>query len=461
MNEKDIFSVVDNISEDNLGMIMDKSYTMNHIENPLTDYNEKERIRLKIRKKVDMDKNQQDLPEQTITINKVFSKVIKSVVAAMFVFIVSVNVFPGLVLAFDNIPVLNKLVKAVSFDKGFKNVIDNGNIQEVNTTSEDKGIKLTVTTIAGDDLKLWIGYELKGKSSILGQIVKFKNKTDGKELPWVGFTPEGKNYIEVHMDKLVKNFKMEVEIYKDDPSFHIPLSQLNEKAISDMQQLFEISKITTLSIPLTLNDKIYNKGLRVINVECKEFKSNIGTFKVEKLELTESRRRVYCKLVSEENELVDVILPRLIDEQGKNYSSPNDFTSRIDNNTLCLELSGGIKNIEGLSFTCNGIKYINKKDKFVTVDLKNKRMEPNNLGISLINIDSSNISLNVAKNAVEFGFEAKNENGNKVEIKEVQTDSSTEVVKFKFNELKADKITLRVNSVQYSTPIGFSMKLTD
>ncbi|MBZ9685520.1 DUF4179 domain-containing protein [Clostridium estertheticum] len=490
MNEKDILNMVDNISEDDLSIIMDKTYTKRYIENSVSDYNEKEIIREKLHKKINLDTKQQGVSQQNIINNKdsqmvnledtklnlkrkykkekvtwknkVINNLIKSVVAAMLVFVVSVNIFPDLALALVKIPVLNKLIEVVTFDKGFKNVVDNGNIQEVNTTIEDKGVKFTVTTIAGDDLKLWIGYELQGENSTLGKVVKFKNEANGKELPWIGYIPEeGKNYIEVHMDRLVKDFKMEVEIYKDDPSFHIPYSELDEKARSDVKQLIEKNKITTLNIPISLNDKIYNKDLRVFNIQGKEFKSEIGTFKIEKLELAESRSRVYCKLVSEENELAGVLVPRLVDGEGKDYSSPYDSEKYIDNNTLCLELSGGISSIKGLSFTCNGLKYINKKDKHITIDLKNKRIEPNNLGISLISIVSSNIILNVPKYGVEFKLEAKNEKGSNVEVKEIRTEFSKETVEFKFKELKAEKIILDVKSVQYNEPKGFSMRLID
>ncbi|MGH4123537.1 MAG: DUF4179 domain-containing protein [Clostridium sp.] len=489
MNEKDILNMIDNISEDDLSIIMDKTYTKKYIEKSVDDCNEKVKIREKVHKKIKVDIKQQGVSQENIINNKgsqivnsedneldlkkykkekvtgknkVINNVIKSVVAAMLVFVVSVNIFPDLALALTQIPVLNKLIEVVTFDKGFKTVVDNGNVQEVNTTIEDKGVKFTVTTIAGDDLKLWIGYELQGEGLILGKIVRFRNEANGKELPWIGYEPEeGKDYIEVHMDRLVKDFKMEVEIYKDDPSFHIPSSELDEKARSDVKQLYEKNKITTLNIPISLNDKIYNKDLRVLNIQGKEFKSEAGIFKIEKLELSKSRSRVYCKLVSEENELAGVLVPRLVDGEGKNYSSPNEFVSYIGNNTLCLEVSGGISSIKGLSFTCNGLKYINKKDKHITIDLKNKWIEPNNLGISLISIVSSNIVLNVPKYGVEFKLEAKNEKGNKVEIKEMIEESSKETVEFKFKELKAEKIILDVKSAQYNEQKGFEMRLID
>ena len=130
---------------------------------------------------------------------------------------------------------MEKLIKAVIFDNGFNNVINSGNIQEVNTTIEDKGVKFTVTTITGDDLKLWIGYEIENEDLMLGKI-RFINKADGKDLSWSYISNEDKGYIEVHIENLVKDFKMEIEVYKDDPSFHTRFSELDEKTISDFHK---------------------------------------------------------------------------------------------------------------------------------------------------------------------------------------------------------------------------------
>ncbi|MCB2290950.1 DUF4179 domain-containing protein [Clostridium sp. CS001] len=489
MNEKDIFNIAGTISEEDLNIIMDKTYTIDHIECSVTNYNEKERIRANLHDKIKKDiQENAELQQNTTNINnyplvasgnkvlklkqeykksKIFTKnktiknVLKSFVAAMLVFVISVNIFPSLALALANIPGLNKLIKVVSFDKGFNNVIYNGNIQELNTTVEGNGSKFTITTITGDDLKLWIGYELENENLFVGDI-KFKNVDNGKDLPWIGTIPnKDENYIKVLLDRLVKNFKMEVAIYRDDPSFHIPIHELDEKAINDIKQLLEKNKVTTLNIPVSLNDKIYNDGLRVLNIQGKEFKNEIAAFKIEKLELADSRSRVYCKLISDEYELVDVLVPRLIDGEGKNYSSSDGFLKPFDNNTICLELSGGIKDVKGLSFNCNGFKYKSKKPMFITIDLKNKGIDPNNLGISLIDVDSSNIILNVPGNAVEFSFQAKNKNGTTVKIKTISEDSFEEKVSLEFDKFKDDVLILEVKSIRFNPLKNLEMKLVD
>ncbi|MEK6263962.1 MAG: DUF4179 domain-containing protein, partial [Clostridium sp.] len=230
MNEKELFNIVDNISDEDLSMIMNNEYIKDYIENSNDNNNEKEKIRAKLHEKI-VQATELDLKRETkkgkgVKKNKIINNIIKSVVAAMLVFVVSVNVFPGVALALVKIPGLDKLIKIVSFDKGFNNVIKNGNIQELGITIEDKGVKFTVTEVAGDDLKLWIGYEIECEDLIedenlmLGKIIKFKNKADGKYLPW-SVIGQDKDYMEVHMDRVVKDFEIEIEVYKDNPSFQI------------------------------------------------------------------------------------------------------------------------------------------------------------------------------------------------------------------------------------------------
>ncbi|MBU3114457.1 DUF4179 domain-containing protein [Clostridium lacusfryxellense] len=486
MNDEDIFDIIDNISEDNLSIIMENKISKIDIENSFDT--EKDLIRAKLHEKIKMDAEKHDIPqennlnnknhklirlvvtdlkmkrkskkEEYIKRNKAIINIIKSVVAAMLVFVVLVNVSPKLALALVRVPGLEALIKVVNFDSGFKNVIDNGNIQEVNTTIEDKGVKFTVTTITGDDLKLWIGYEIENKDLRFGKI-RFINKADGKELPWSIISQESKGYIEVAIEGLVKDFKMEIEVYKDDPSFNKPFSELDEKAKNDIKQLFIKNKITTLSIPILLNDKIYNKDLEVVNVHEKEFKSEVGLFKIEKLELSKSRSRVYCKLVSAQNKLTGVIEPRLVDGDGIEYSSSNQVTVQIENNMIYVETQGGITNAKGLSFKCDGFEYINKQGNQITIDIKNKQIETNKLGISLNNINATNIILNVPENEVEFELKAKNEKGKKIEIKEVELDSFNHTAKLMFNDLNDEKVILNVRKIQYIVPKGLNMILID
>ena len=479
MIEKDIFDIVDSFSEDELNKIMDKTYLSMNIESPVADYNKKEKIRAKLHEKLNKDTEQNITMQQNIinnqeghtlnlddaelnsrrkfkkkimfTRNKVVKRILTSAVAAMVLFVISTNISPSLAQALVKIPVLNKWVEFVSFDKGFNNIVNNGNIQEGNITVENKGAKFTITSIAGDRLKLWIGYEFENKGLIIGRI-KFKNKVDNKELPWSAILNKEKNYMEVINNGLnVKEFVMEIDVYKNDAMFNKPIAELDKKALKGMINSFEKNKITTLSIPISLSDKIYTSDLSIINVKSKEVKSKIGIFTIEKLELSKSRSKVYGKLISKDYELIGVVNPMLIDEHGKEYSSPIGLSSMGVNNNIHLELQGGINSLQGLTFKCDGFKYINKKEKYITIDLESKLIEPNNLGLSLVSIKGTKITLKASKNIIKFKFQAKNENGNVIPIKTMETNSLLEKEQvLEFKELKDKKIILSIESVMDS-----------
>ncbi|MBU3156724.1 DUF4179 domain-containing protein [Clostridium estertheticum] len=486
MLEKDVFEIVDNLTDNELNVIMDKTYLSKDIKNDVCDYDEKEKIRAKLYERVNKSAKQNITIKQNIINNedeykssldgaelnpikkskkrimviknKLIRRLLISAVAAMLVFVVSTNISPSVARALDNIPVLNKLVEFIKLDKGFDNVISSGNIQEGNITVENKGAKFTVTSVAGDKLKLWIGYELEDKGLILGKI-KFKNKVDNKELPW-GVIPN-KKYLEVIKNESnVKDFIMEIDVYKDDVMFHKPIAELDKKTIKRMIDLSQKNKIATLSIPISLSNKIYKSDLATINVVGKQVNKESGIFKIEKLELSKSRSKVYCKLVSKDNDLVGVVNPILIDENGKEYSSPKEkISSSGENNTICLELEGGIASEKGLTFKCDGFKYINKKDKYITIDLENKIIEPNNLGVAIVSIKESKITLKAFKSIVQFNFGAKNEKGNDIPIKTMETNSLTkkeQVIEFK--SLKDKKIILNVESVMDSEATGVTIK---
>lgn len=486
MDEKIVFDMVDKISEDELIAIMDKTYLNMKIGNYSVDKNEKERIRARLWEKLNKDMEEKSLLEQysvdireykassldymeldskkksknkTMVIkNSAIKRAIISAVAAMLIFIVSINISPSFANALVKIPVLNKWVQFVDFDKGFNNIVSSGNIQEENIKVENQGASFTVTSIAGDGLKLWIGYEFEGKGLIIGRI-KFKSKVDNKELPWGTMLNAKKNYMEVINTGLnVKEFIMEVDVYKDDPMFSKNVAELDKKTLDYIVGSLEKSKVTTLSIPVSLSDRIYTSDLRTIDVKGKESKSNVGIFNIEKLELSKSRSRVYVKLISEDYELTSVVNPTLIDEHGKEYTSPTGLLFIGVNNTVCLELQGGINSTQGLIFRCDGFKYKNKTDKYITIDLEKKLVEPNSFGLDLVSIQESKITLKSPKSIVQFSFNAKNEEDRDISIKSMETSSSLEgdqVLEFK--QLKDKKIILSIESIIDIEAKGFDI----
>jgi hypothetical protein len=391
-------------------------------------------------------------------------RIIGGFTAAALVFILLVNLSPNLAYALNSIPLIKHLVQLVnydSYDPGFNNLVNSERFQEINLAVEDKGAKFTVTSIIGDDLKLWIGYDFQGEGLAIGQI-KFKTKDGNKELPWTA-KPfiDSKNYLDVQVDRLVKDFVMEIKVYKDSPLFKTPIVDLNEETLKNLREKFEQSQLTTLSIPISLNDKIYKQDLVSIDFKNKEYRSEIGILKFNKIQLSESRSIVSLELLSDEYELIRIEYPMLFDGQGNIVDYTSDLQGRAFNNKFNIMLDGGIKDYNSLTFKCSGIKYIAKKDKHITVDIKNKVLKPNNLGIELEKIEGNSVILNTKKGGVKFHTEVSSEKGKDTSIVGELIDQSNGTHVLEFKTLPDEKIILNVEEVSSFKTDGFELNLNN
>ncbi|HEY5563155.1 MAG TPA: DUF4179 domain-containing protein [Clostridiaceae bacterium] len=385
-------------------------------------------------------------------------KILGGIAAALLIFVLSVNLSPNIAYAMGNIPLLNNLVQFVNLDKGLNNLVRSGKIQQLNVTAQDKGAKFTATAIAADDLELYISYSFQGKGLFISQM-KFKTKDGKSELPWNTFDlPANKNYVEVQTDKLVKDFIIEVQVYKDDPLFHVPMAALSQEVLNNLKSKYDKGFITTLSIPISLSSKILKDTSINITEVNKEFKSEIGTFKINKLQISTSKSVLYCQLLSEDYELIAVDNPMLFDDAGNQYSFSNGIGYLQANNTIRIDFNGNLPLTNSLSFKCSGIKYVNKKDKHITIDVKNNIVEPNNLGVKLISIKGTKITLDSSKGIVTFALNASNEKGEKISIKQISEypDSKEEL---EFKSLAYKKIILNVAEVSDNTTDGFDINL--
>lgn len=388
-------------------------------------------------------------------------KIIGGFSAAIIVFILLVNSSPNLAYALNDVPILKNLVQLLYHDRGFDNLVNRNRVQQLNLTATDKGASFTVNSIVGDNSKLWIGYKFTGKDLFIREI-NFRTRDDNKYLPWSVVEMGGDNNIlDISIDKLAKDFIMDVQIYKDDPLFHVPTANLSEEALKALKVKLVQSKLTTLSIPISLNNTVYKEDLNVLSYKNKEFKSKIGTFKINKIKLSESRSIVYCELLSNDYELINLEYPRLVDKDGKEFYYPYYFQNSAVNNNIVLELEGGIANSSDLTFKCNGIKYLNKNDKYITLDVKNKLVNPNNLGVEFAGIEGNTITLTATKGAVNFDFQANSKTGKDIIIDSISIDFSNGKQVLKFKNIPSEEIILKVTDADNLKTEGFDLKLGD
>lgn len=391
-------------------------------------------------------------------------RVLGGFTAAAAAFILLINLYPNFAYALNNVPLIKHLVQLVNYDhydSGFHSLVKSERFEELNLTAEDKGAKVTVKSIVGDDLKLWIGYDFQGKGLTIGQI-KFKTKDGKKELPWTVLASSyTKDYLDVQVDKLVKDFVMEIPVYKDDPAFKTPITDLNDEAVKKLKDKWEQSLLTTFRIPISLNDKIYKQDLVSMDLKDKEYKSDIGVIKFNKLQLSESRSIIYLKHLSDDYELVKIENPKLVDAEGNVADFHfNSETVAVDNK-INIELEGGIKDYNSLTFKCSGIKYIARKDKHIEIDIKNKMLAPNKLGIELVSIEGNSVTLNTTKGDVSFNSFESSEKGKDISIVNETVHYPDGKHVMEFNSLPDEKLILNVREADNSKIDGFNLELAD
>ena len=128
-------------------------------------------------------------------------------------------------------------------------------------------------------------------------------------------------------------------------------------------------------------------------------------------------------------------------------------------NIIVAELYGGISNIENLKLICDKISYVKNEDKYITVDLANKLVKDNNLGITLKNIEENTVVLNVPKsNVVLNDHSILSDNGDMKFTKVISKNPENEWL-YEFDNLSCDKLYFEVLEIKDNNVDGFDVKL--
>ena len=399
---------------------------------------------------------------------RIKTKIIKhtSVIAVFFaIFVSTVNIFPQVARALSSVPVLDKLISFISFDQGLENAVEKGALQAVFHSEEKNGVKLTITSIAGDQNHLWVGYTLEGEGKL--QLTN-PHITDIEDKPISHFSTiyysddSTENYFEigfVENDKLPSSMKLLCSVNKIDKSEFLQ--------VVDSVPSRESTKVADFEIPITLDENIIKKDNRLIEINNKTIKTEIGLLNLFKLNTSTTRTSLEFTLSSEEYKFMSFKNPRLEDSSGKVYSSSGAYSSLTKDGKNNIDFQGEIKDeFAGLTFKCDGMYYIKTKEDFITVDLKNKLVEPNSFGfrfvsakdsqliiagddISTVNFDE--VEIETMDNPIRSsGISCRDENGKK----------SVEVY-FDLGKFKGDKLTFKISHLMAENMITkpYSIKL--
>lgn len=469
MSEKVIFDLVDNLSEEELIDSIEKLDFKHTIQDTI-DSKTKERIRERLHRKIDKDiddpKYKKNVERYKILKNK-YRKGLVGSVAAIIMFIILVNISPKIAYALESIPLVNKLVRLVKFsgpyDKGFYNIIEEGRYQQVNKTTKYKGAELTVNTIAGDGLKLWIDYDFKGEGLIKGEM-RFTDINDKSILPWDIITNKD-SLIKVDRSLNYNEFNIEVDVYKDRPEFHKNISSYTEEELEKLRGEFEKVKVTTLVIPIKLDEDIFGQDSYKEYIVNENIVTEIGDFTVEKIEISSSRTNIYLKLDNESYSNVKFENFRVIDGDGLTYFEADDkiYSKDSSKGNFVISLSGGPKSIENLRVKCDKINYIKDEEKYITVDLGEKKVEDNAYGITLDKIEGNTVVLKRASGQLELTKEDITWNTEEYklgyDIEGCNFDYFNGVYTFKFKKFKGDILKFEVTSFAENSVEGFEIEI--
>lgn len=468
MDDKDIFNIIDNMHDDDIESLMDDLYIEN-IDEDLFDNEIKEKIRKKLNIKI-KNESRNDKRINNVKKNKLI-KGVGEIVAAILLFSIVINFVPSIAYALEKIPIIDKVVKVVKmdkhkYDKGFENLIENGKYQEINKTVKYGNTEFTVNAVVADNSKLWISYDVKEDTNILWNI-EFHNTND-EPLNWIDKGNRDKRYAEIDLNEKLEDFKMVITLYKNNEMFHKIGNEITEEEARKFLEDIYKYKITSLDVLVELDKSIFNDSLTNEYKVEKNISSDIDNIKLEKIEDSLSRTKIYLK-VENNNDLAKISFKNLIlmDSDNNIYfeaadkSILNEVVYNLEDgeNTIVAELYGGISNIENLKLICDKISYVKNEDKYITVDLANKLVKDNNLGITLKNIEENTVVLNVPEsNVVLNEHSILSDNGDMKFTKVISKNPENEYL-YELDNLNCDKLYFEVMKVKDSIVDGFDVKL--
>lgn len=388
------------------------------------------------------------------------------VAATIVIFIVSVNVSPTIANAISNIPGLSKLVELVKLDRGFDNAVDEGLSQDINWRGQENGINLTVTTIVGDWKNLWVGYTIKDhdKYEITMEVLDSNGKDSVEYLSGLGFYPNqpNDNYTTINFLEYKDEFILRYKVFKTRyDGTRTKVTEANKEVIINNKKP---EPLAVFDVPINLDESIFNSPLRNVELTNNTLETNVGTIKFSKLETSKTRVGLNFTLESDKYDFMSFDNPRLVDDKGNSYEIPNAYTSNSkEENEHRIEFKGEIKDsVKTLEFKCDGVYYAPKNKKSITINLKNKLVEPNDYGFKLESLNGDYLTItSEAVKGVTFD-KLLDENGEEIVSSRGVEQRTGEVrAEFKVNKLDIEKIELPIYWIMKDKIDGVTLKLIE
>lgn len=316
--------------------------------------------------------------------SKVINKMATAIAGIFIAFTLAVNLFPKVAYAASLIPGLDKLVKLVTWDKGFDNAVDEGLIQEINFEQKQNEITLKVNSLAGDWKKLWVNYSIddgNGNKEYSNGTPKYSVDINVKlpdEYEEIGcyygtgsLNEDGEGILDIGFPEFIENFTLEFKVYEN-----------SGETIQIGDEIPTQNYLATFEIPIKLDKSIFNSELKEVTIDNKIIETSVGDILIDSIQSSKTRIVMTFNLQSEIYDYMGFENPRLVDEKGNEYKQSDSFISELNGNSA-IEFSGEIKEgVKSLKFECDGVYYARKDNRDIVINLKDRVVEPNDYGFT-------------------------------------------------------------------------------
>lgn len=312
---------------------------------------------------------------------KTIIKYFSSIAVVLVIFILSINMSPVFASSVSKILGLEYLVNLVMFDKGLGKAVENNFVQHINKSAESMDIKFTIKDIIIDNKNMVIAYEIMTSNKNYNDLnISFGNSpievTDGQDKNLIGsmqlgtspdenFKKTGKKQgiISVSLkdvSKIPENGTIKIRQMQD--SYYKGIDYKHNVIDGDWTINFSIdTKIASLQpFYYPINKNINIGGLNILLNDC-DIYPTCGEIKVDL-----SNNYDY--------KFVGFINARLVDDRGIEYkmNGGRGFVNDAERTLICE--STYFTQSKTLYFKADGALFIPKKDMYIIVDIKNKKV---------------------------------------------------------------------------------------
>jgi hypothetical protein len=327
-------------------------------------------------------------------------------------FILFVNISTPFRDYFDKVPMFSPFIKLVKFDKGIKKSIENGFSQDINQSSKDKGISVTISKLVFDRRKMLIAYSFESEdnnSNLDINQIEILGK-EGKSLEVV------KSYGNASEDKAKgkKSKSGNIEIYFGDDKETFP-KEITLKIFSFRDEKnSELNKRVVngeWSFSIELNEDLLKVQPKTIIVN-KEVVTDKLKFNLKELKIYPTMTDLRIVLEdNNKNKIANFKNARLVDDKGRVYNNISGSGSISDLEYMLHFESSYFEDFNSLSLEVDGIYYMPRKEQFIDIDLINKKI-----------IDSADYKLELTDITTENHF-ISSEDGDYLKLGFMVTDN--------------------------------------